>query len=230
MDGAAETHLLVVDDDARLRELLRRYLTGEGFRITTATDAADARAKLKNFAFDLLVIDVMMPGEDGIELTRSLRTESRIPILMLTAMAEPANRIAGLERGADDYVVKPFEPRELVLRIRNILQRVPRETAAAADAEIRFGPFRFDLKRAELYRGEEPVRLTESETALLLALARTPGEPLSREALSLAAKLDAGPRRVDVQMTRLRRKIETDPRFPRHLQTVRGTGYLLKPD
>jgi two-component system, OmpR family, phosphate regulon response regulator OmpR len=230
MDGAIEKHLLVVDDDARLRELLRRYLTSEGFRITTATDAADARAKLKGIAFDLLVVDVMMPGEDGIELTRSLRTESRIPILMLTAMAEPANRIAGLERGADDYVVKPFEPRELVLRIRNILQRVPRDGPSVAGAEIRFGPFRLDLRRTELYRGEEPVRLTESETALLIALAKTPGEPSSREVLSLAAKIEGAPRRVDVQMTRLRRKIETDPRFPRYLQTVRGKGYLLKPD
>jgi two-component system, OmpR family, phosphate regulon response regulator OmpR len=230
MDGAAERHLLVVDDDARLRELLRRYLTGEGFRVTTAIDAAEARAKIKSFAFDLLVVDVMMPGENGIEFTRSLRLESSIPILMLTAMAEPANRIAGLERGADDYVVKPFEPRELVLRIRNILQRVPREAAGPADGEFRFGPFRLDLRRAELFRGAEPVRLTESEMALLLALARAPGEALSRSALTVAAKLDGAPRRVDVQMTRLRRKIETDPRFPRHLQTVRGTGYMLKPD
>jgi two-component system, OmpR family, phosphate regulon response regulator OmpR len=149
---------------------------------------------------------------------------------MLTAMAEPANRIAGLERGADDYVVKPFEPRELVLRIRNILQRVPREAARPVDREVRFGPFRLDLQRAELFRGAEPVRLTEAETALLLALARAPGEALSRETLTVAAKLTGAPRRVDVQMTRLRRKIETDPRFPRHLQTVRGTGYLLKPD
>ncbi|HUB94362.1 MAG TPA: response regulator transcription factor [Stellaceae bacterium] len=230
MDGSAERHLLVVDDDSRLRELLRRYLTGEGFRVTTAVDAAEARAKLKNFAFDLLVVDVMMPGEDGLDLTRSLRRESGIPILLLTAMAEPANRIAGLERGADDYVVKPFEPRELVLRIRNILQRVPRETAPPADSELRFGRFRLDLRRAELFRGDEPVRLTESETALLMALARAPGEAVSREILTEAAKLDGGSRRVDVQMTRLRRKIEADPRFPRHLQTVRGTGYLLKPD
>jgi two-component system phosphate regulon response regulator OmpR len=230
MDGGVERHLLVVDDDARLRELLRRYLTGEGFRVTTATDATEARAKLRSFAFDLLVVDVMMPGEDGIELTRSLRGHSRIPILMLTAMAEPANRIAGLERGADDYVVKPFEPRELVLRIRNILERVSREVPVPAAGEVRFGPFRLDLHRAELYRGAEPVRLTQSETALLMALARAPGEALSRETLTTAAKLDGAPRRVDVQMTRLRRKIETDPRFPRHLQTVRGTGYVLKPD
>jgi two-component system, OmpR family, phosphate regulon response regulator OmpR len=224
-----ERHLLVVDDDARLRELLRRYLTVEGFRVTTAVNAAEARAKLTAFAFDLLIVDVMMPGEDGYAFTTSLREGSRIPILLLTAMAEPRNRIAGLERGADDYVVKPFEPRELVLRIRNILQRVPREADAAAH-EVRFGPYVFDLKRGELLRGDEPVRLTAAETALLLALARTPGEALTREALALEAQLHGTVRQVDVQMTRLRRKVESDPKFPRYLQTVRGTGYLLKPD
>jgi two-component system phosphate regulon response regulator OmpR len=225
MDG--ERHLLVVDDDARLRELLRRFLSVEGFRVTTAVDAAEARAKLASFAFDLLIVDVMMPGENGYDLTQSLRQESRIPILLLTAMAEPKNRIAGLERGADDYVVKPFEPRELVLRIRNILQRVPREAEAR---ELRFGPFVLDLGRQELLRGDAPVRLTAAEMALLLALAATPGEAVTREVLSVAAKLDGAGRRVDVQVTRLRRKIESDPKFPRYLQTVRGTGYVLKGD
>ena len=220
-----ERHLLVVDDDARLRELLRRFLTGEGFRVTTAVDAAEARGKLASFAFDLLIVDVMMPGESGLDFTRSLRASSRIPILMLTAMAEPLNRVAGLERGADDYVVKPFEPRELVLRIRNILQRVPRE---AELRELRFGPFVLDLGRKELLRGDAPVRLTTAELALLLALAKAPGETMTREALSEAAGLEGAARRVDVQMTRLRRKIESDPKFPRHLQTVRGSGYVLK--
>ncbi len=226
---APEQHLLVVDDDSRLRELLRRFLTGEGFRVTTAVDAAEARLKLESFDFDLLVVDVMMPGENGFDFTKSLRQSSRIPILMLTAMAEPRNRIAGLERGADDYVLKPFEPRELVLRIRNILQRVPREEEARAP-EVRFGAFVLDLRRRELRKGENPVRLTEAELALLLALARAPGRAMSREDLSLAAELKGTVRRVDVQMTRLRRKIEADPRFPRHLQTVRGTGYVLNPD
>ena len=227
MEG--ERHLLVVDDDARLRELLRRYLTGEGFRVTTAIDAAEARAKLASFAFDLLIVDLMMPGEDGLSLTASLRGTSRIPILMLTAMAEPKNRIAGLERGADDYVVKPFEPRELVLRIRNILQRVPREAEAEA-AELRFGPFVLDVLRAELLRDAAPVRLTEAELALLMTLAKTPGEAVTREVLSQEARIEGAVRSVDVQMTRLRRKIESDPKFPRFLQTVRGTGYLLKTD
>jgi two-component system phosphate regulon response regulator OmpR len=220
-----ERHLLVVDDDARLRELLRRFLSGEGFRVTTAVDAAEARQKLASFSFDLLIVDVMMPGENGYDLTKSLRATSRIPILLLTAMAEPKNRIAGLERGADDYVVKPFEPRELVLRIRNILQRVPLEAETRA---LRFGPFVLDLDRKELLRGEAPVRLTAAEMALLLALAATPGATMTREDLSVAAKIEGAVRRVDVQMTRLRRKIETDPKFPRYLQTVRGTGYVLK--
>jgi two-component system, OmpR family, phosphate regulon response regulator OmpR len=223
----SEPHLLVVDDDARLRELLRRYLTDQGFRVTTAVNAAEARAKLAGFAFDLLIVDMMMPGEDGLAFTKSLRAESRIPILMLTAMAEPANRIAGLERGADDYVVKPFEPRELVLRIRNILQRV---SPAAAPAELRLGSCRLDLARGDLFRGAAPVRLTEAETALLLVLARRAGEPVTRETLSEEARFSGNPRTVDVQMTRLRRKIERDPKYPRYLVTVRGTGYALKPD
>jgi two-component system phosphate regulon response regulator OmpR len=226
MEGS-EPHLLVVDDDARLRELLRRYLTDQGFRVTAAVDVTEARAKLQAFAFDLLIVDVMMPGEDGYSFTQSLRATSRIPILMLTAMAESKNRIAGLERGADDYVVKPFEPRELVLRIRNILARVPAREPEPG-IELRFGLYRLDVRRGELYRGAEPVRLTAAETTLLLALARKPGEPVSREDLSLEAK--GTPRGVDVQMTRLRRKIEADPKFPRFLQTVRGTGYVLKPD
>jgi two-component system, OmpR family, phosphate regulon response regulator OmpR len=227
MNGA-EPHLLVVDDDARLRELLRRYLTGEGFRVTTAIDAAEARIKLNGLAFDLLVVDVMMPGEDGFAFTQSLRKASRIPILLLTAKAEPRDRIGGLERGADDYVVKPFEPRELVLRIRNILQRVPREPERGA--EILLGDCRLDLKRGELYRGAEPVRLTAAEGALLMALARKAGDPLTRENLSQEAQFSGSLRAVDVQMTRLRRKIEADPKFPRYLQTVRGKGYVLKPD
>jgi two-component system, OmpR family, phosphate regulon response regulator OmpR len=227
MDGA-EPHLLVVDDDARLRELLRRYLTDQGFRITTAGDAAEARAKIASLDFDLLVLDVMMPGENGFDLTQSLRAASRIPILLLTAMADSGDRINGLERGADDYLAKPFEPRELVLRIRNILQRLPKPPVIAAD--IRFGSYRLEVARGTLYRGGDPVHLTQAEAALLLALARRAGEAVSREALSEEAQFSGNVRTVDVQMTRLRRKIEQDPKFPRYLQTVRGTGYVLKPD
>jgi two-component system phosphate regulon response regulator OmpR len=223
-----EPHLLIVDDDARLRELLRRYLSENGFRVTTAADGAEARARLASFAFDLVVLDVMMPGESGLELTRDLRREGRLPVLLLTAMAEPEDRVNGLEQGADDYLSKPFEPRELVLRTRNLLQRRPAADAPAR--ELRFGGCRFDLARNELFRGGDPVHLTAAEAALLSSLAQRPGEPVSREELSLSAQFSGSVRNVDVQMTRLRRKIERDPRFPRYLQTVRGTGYVLKPD
>ena len=223
-----EAHLLVVDDDARLRDLLRRYLVESGFRVTVAADAQEARARLQSLAFDLLILDVMMPGEDGLALTESLRRTSVVPILLLTAMADSEKRIDGLERGADDYLTKPFEPRELVLRIRNILQRVAQPPERVE--ELRLGSCRFDLKRGALYRGGEPVRLTSAEAALLSALAKKPGEAISREALSQEAQCSGNLRTVDVQMTRLRRKIERDPKFPRYLQTVRGTGYVLKPD
>ena len=223
-----EPHLLVVDDDARLRELLRRYLSDNGFRVTTAQDAAEARAKLAAFAFDLIVLDVMMPGESGLSLTRALRSEGRVPVLLVTAMAEPEDRVNGLELGADDYLSKPFEPRELVLRIRNVLQRRPADDPVRR--ELRFGGCRFDLVRGELYRGGDPVHLTAAEAALLSALAQRAPQAVPREELALSAQFSGNVRNVDVQMTRLRRKIERDPRFPRYLQTVRGTGYALRPD
>jgi two-component system phosphate regulon response regulator OmpR len=222
----AEPHLLVVDDDARLRELLRRYLSESGFRVTAVADASEARSNLASFAFDLVVLDVMMPGESGLELTRALRAEGRIPVLLLTAMAEPEDRVNGLEQGADDYLSKPFEPRELVLRIRNLLQRRPATDRVSKD--IRFGGCRFDAVRGELYRGGDLVHLTAAEAGLLSMLAQKAGQAVSREELSIS--LSGNVRNVDVQMTRLRRKIERDPRFPRYLQTVRGTGYILKPD
>jgi two-component system, OmpR family, phosphate regulon response regulator OmpR len=222
----SEPHLLVVDDDARLRELLRRYLSDSGFRVTAAADASEARSNLASFAFDLAVLDVMMPGESGLELTRALRADGRIPVLLLTAMAEPEDRINGLEQGADDYLSKPFEPRELVLRVRNLLQRRPATDVASKD--IRFGGCRFDVVRGELYRGGDLVHLTAAEAGLLSMLAQKAGQAVSREELSIS--LSGNLRNVDVQMTRLRRKIERDPRFPRYLQTVRGTGYILKPD
>jgi two-component system phosphate regulon response regulator OmpR len=227
-----EPHLLVVDDDARLRELLRRYLSENGFRVSVAADAADARANLAGFAFDLVVLDVMMPGENGIDLTRALRAQGhpqRLPILLLTAMAEPEDRVNGLEQGADDFLAKPFEPRELVLRIRNILERraSPLEPSQPA---LRFGGFRFDLSRGELFRGDSLVHLTAAEASLLSALASKAGEAVSREELSQSAQFSGNIRNVDVQMTRLRRKVEADSRYPRYLHTVRGTGYVLKPD
>src|SRR5215472_3116271 len=226
--SGVEPHLLVVDDDARLLELLRRYLSDNGFRVTTAQSAAEARAKLAAFAFDLIVLDVMMPGESGLELTQALRREGRVLVLLLTAMAEPEDRVNGLELGADDYLSKPFEPRELVLRIRNVLQHRPVDDPVRR--ELRFGGCRFDLVRGELYRGGDPVHLTAAEAALLSALAQKAPQPVPREELALSAQFSVNVRNVDVQMTRLRRKIERDPRFPRYLQTVRGTGYALRPD
>ncbi len=222
-------HILVVDDDTRLRELLHKYLIEQGFRVTTGANAADARAKLASIAFDLLVLDIMMPGETGLELTRELRAESAVPILLLTAMSETSDRIQGLEIGADDYLPKPFEPRELVLRINAILRRVQPEPAPQPQ-QVRFGDFCFDLSRDELKHDEQYVRLTASEASLLKALARQPGVPLSRDDLSAASQISGNVRTIDVQMTRLRRKIEADPKYPRYLQTVRGTGYVLKPD
>ena len=229
-----DAHILVVDDDARLRALLSRYLVGEGFRVTTAETAIDARAKLRAINPDMLVLDVMMPGESGLDLTRALRTEDRaggrVPVLLLTAMAEPEDRINGLEQGADDFLAKPFEPRELVLRIRNILQRRRAPDEPAAPPDIRFAGFRFDLTRGELFRDGDLVRLTAAETALLSSLAQRAPQPVSREELSQSAQFSGNVRNVDVQMTRLRRKVEPDPRNPRYLQTVRGTGYALRPD
>jgi two-component system phosphate regulon response regulator OmpR len=225
-------HILVVDDDNRLRELLRKFLSENGFRVTTAADSAEARAHLGHIAFDLLILDVMMPGESGLDLAAALRRDSAVPILMLTAMGEPEDRIAGLELGADDYLPKPFEPRELVARIRSVLRRAAAEPPiAAATGEVSFGAFRFDLDRAELSRQGAPVKLTETEARLLVILARHAGRTFSREELQIeVGGAEAASRTIDVQVTRLRRKIEPDPKIPRYLQTVRGTGYVLRPD
>ena len=219
-------HILVVDDDTRLRELLRKYLMENGFRVTTARDATDARANLAGLDFDLLVLDVMMPGENGFELTRSIRCGSGVPILLLTAMGEPEDRINGFERGADDYLVKPFEPRELVLRIQTILRR----TETTVLAEVRFGSRRFDVPRKQLLEGDRSIHLTTAEASLLRSLARNSGVTMSRDALIRDSRIVGNARTVDVQITRLRRKIEPDPRAPRYLQTVRGEGYVLVPD
>ena len=218
--------ILVVDDDARLRELLRKFLVAKGFRVTVAADTKEAMDKLAAFAFDLLVLDVMMPGETGVDFARRLRKTSAVPILLLTALGEAQDRISGLASGADDYLLKPFEPDELLLRIRAILRRVG--PAAPAPSEVRFGDYRFDLAREELSRGPEIVRLTASEASLLKVLARSASRALSREELLRLSRISGNERTVDVQVTRLRRKIEADPKQPRYLQTVRGTGYMLR--
>ena len=220
-------HLLVVDDDRRIRALLSRFLLGEGYRVSTAESAAEARAKLEGLSFDLLILDVMMPGENGFDFARDIRSASAVPILMLTARDEKESRIMGLEIGADDYLAKPFEPRELSLRVANILKRARPPRTAPAES-VRFGRFVFHLATGELRRGDEPVRLTERECEMLRVLASHVGETVPRQAL--AGNGDAvSERTVDVQVNRLRRKIEADPANPLIVQTVRGVGYRLVP-
>ncbi|WP_406600611.1 response regulator [Thermohalobaculum sediminis] len=227
-------HILVIDDDQRIRDLLKRFLMRNGYLVTSARDAAHAERILVNLAFDLLVIDVMMPGEDGVSFLRRMRERINAPVLMLTARAETGERIEGLEAGADDYLAKPFEPRELLLRIAAILRRaVPQPEAEAPPRVLALGPLRYDILRGELTSGEQLVRLTTTEQALMRVFARQPNEPVTRA--RLAAELggqnnDVQERAVDVQITRLRRKIEADPKAPRYLQTVRGAGYMLTPD
>jgi two-component system phosphate regulon response regulator OmpR len=216
-------HLLVVDDDRRIRALLLRFLLSEGYRVTTAETAREARAKLEGLNFDLLILDVMMPGENGFDFARAIRTTSAVPILMLTARDEKESRIKGLEIGADDYLAKPFEPRELSLRVASILRRARPPSAPPA---ARFGPFVFHLSRGELRRGEETIRLTDREREMLRVLASSVGKTVPRQALAGNGE-SVSERTVDVQVNRLRRKIELDPANPLVVQTVRGVGYRL---
>jgi two-component system phosphate regulon response regulator OmpR len=218
-------HLLVVDDDQRIRELLSRYLTDHAFRVTTASDAADARVKMGGMAFDMLVLDVMMPGETGLDLAKSIRENSDVPILMLTARAETSDRIAGLEVGVDDYLPKPFDPRELLLRINGILRRSAQPAVPAVEM-VRFGEFEFHLERGDLTKNGEPVRITDRECDMLRVLASRAGDTVPRQDL-VSPGGDASDRAVDVQINRLRRKIEKNPTDPAYLRTVRGVGYRL---
>ncbi|EME70595.1 response regulator [Paramagnetospirillum caucaseum] len=225
-----DAHILVVDDDRRLRELLRKYLSDNGYLVATAADAAEARQCMAGLAFDLMVLDVMMPGEDGMALTRALRAEGKsLPILLLTARGEVDDRIKGLESGADDYLSKPFEPRELLLRVASILRRSPRDEPEPT-RELRLGAFVWDMDRAELRQDGQPAHLTQAERDLLSILAEAAGQGVSRDDLAVRTGNSANPRTVDVQVTRLRKKIEDDPKMPRYLQTVRGMGYMLRPD
>ena len=227
-------HLLIVDDDERIRGLLRKFLQRNGFLVSVARDAAHARSVLSGLEFDLIVMDVMMPGEDGVTLTRSLRETLATPILLLTAKGETDDRIAGLEAGADDYLAKPFEPKELLLRINAILRRMPEpEPESIAPKVLQLGPVRYDIERAELMQGDQLIRLTATEVQLMRIFAENLREPVSRTKLVEDLGRDKGQaqeRAVDVQITRLRRKIEADPKQPRYLQTVRGEGYMLAPD
>ncbi|MEL6099679.1 MAG: response regulator [Pseudomonadota bacterium] len=229
-----DTHLLIVDDDERIRVLLQKFLMRNGFLVTAARDAAHARRVLEGLDFDMLILDVMMPGEDGLSLCKSLRETKTMPILLLTAKGETENRIEGLEAGADDYLAKPFEPKELLLRINAILRRVPETPAVEAAPKIlSLGPIRYDMERGEMWQGEDLVRLTATEMQLMKIFSAQPGEAISRAKLVEDLGRDRGQaqeRAVDVQITRLRRKIEENPKQPRYLQTVRGAGYMLAPD
>ncbi len=226
--GKPVHHVLIVDDDTRIRTLLQRYLSENGYRVTAAKDAAEARQLMASLDFDFIVLDVMMPGEDGFSLTKAIRETSRVPILLLTARGEATDRIEGLERGADDYLPKPFEPRELLLRIATILRRAG-TPADPAKQVMQLGTCRFDAERGELTRDGKPVKLTSAELQLMRVLAANPGQTFTRSDLSqrMGEVLE---RSVDVQITRLRRKIENDPKLPLYLQTVRGIGYVLMPD
>ncbi len=228
-------HLLIVDDDERIRGLLRKFLARNGFLVSVARDAAHARRILSGLEFDLIVMDVMMPGEDGVDLTRNLRSEDiTTPILLLTAKGDTDDRITGLEAGADDYLPKPFEPKELLLRINAILRRMPTpEPENTVPKVLHMGPIRFDIERSELMQGEQVVRLTATEVQLMRIFVENLRQPVSRTKLVEDLGRDGGQaqeRAVDVQITRLRRKLETDPKQPRYLQTVRGEGYMLVPD
>ncbi|MEM7596843.1 MAG: response regulator [Pseudomonadota bacterium] len=229
-----DPHLLIVDDDERIRELLKKFLMRHGFLVSIARDATHARKILSGLEFDLIVLDVMMPGEDGIALTAALREDITTPILLLTAKSETEDRIKGLEAGADDYLAKPFEPKELLLRINAILRRMPAtEMEAVAPKVLQMGQVRFDIERSELMNAEDPVRLTATEVQLMRIFAEHLREPVSRAKLVEELGRDKGQaqeRAVDVQITRLRRKLEADPKQPRYLQTVRGEGYMLAPD
>ena len=218
-------HVLVVDDDQRIRNLLSKYLTNNGFRVTPASDASAARAALKGLQFDVVILDVMMPGESGLDLARELKSQSDVPVCMLTAQAEPSNRIEGLETGVDDYVTKPFEPRELLLRLQNIMRRGGAGEERSKD-EICLGSLTFHITRGELRDGERTIKLTERERELLRMFAKRPGDSIARHELA-ADESTGSERAIDVQINRLRRKIETDPSNPVYLQTVRGKGYIL---
>jgi len=224
-----QTHILVVDDDERLRRLLKKFLSESGFVVSIAENAADARKKLGLLEFDLIVLDLMMPGESGLDFAKDFKQNNPTPILMLTAMGEGEDRINGLECGAEDYLTKPFEPRELVLRINNVLKRVVRENNVETVEQIRLGELTFDLKRHALSRNGVPIHLTASEASLLVILTQKAGNVLSREEMAELSGIDGNDRTIDVQVTRLRRKIEDDPKLPRFLQTVRGQGYVLRP-
>lgn len=222
-----QAHILVVDDDDRIRDLLRRYLSGQGYLVSTAENAEKARDILRVSTYDLIVLDVMMPGETGFELCSYITQAMDVPVILLTAKGEVADRVEGLTRGADDYLPKPFEPKELVLRVEAILRRTKPQQTRAQDIQ-RIGDWVFDAIANTLAAEDETIRLTEGEVALLSALMQKRGSPIPRDVLAKAVGLEGADRAIDVQMSRLRRKMGDDPKAPRWIQTLRGRGYLLR--
>ena len=229
-DDLSLYHILVVDDDDRIRTLVQRFLQDEGYTVAVADSATQARELMATLCFDLLVLDVMMPNETGVEFTQSIRQTSSVPILMLTAMGDIDDRLLGLGSGADDYLQKPFEPKELSLRIGSILRRTTKpQTTATEESMIWLGEFCFDQNRGVLLHGDSPVKLTSGESSLLSILASQAGRIRSREELTQLCNIDGGDRAIDVQITRLRRKIEPHTKIPQYIQTIRGQGYVLYP-
>lgn len=223
-------HILVVDDDNRLRSLLQRFLRDNDFYVTTAANAAEARERIQNYKFDILIVDIMMPEETGLEFLSGLRQESDVPVIMLTAMGETEDRITGLETGADDYLPKPFEPKELVLRIKNILRRTPKDNNKLQD-KLNLGLCWYDMSKKELTaKNGNIIHITPVEQSMLNVLGQKSGQIFSREKLAEVLGAGQSPRSIDVQITRLRKKIEKDSKNPRYLQTVRGKGYMLLPE
>ena len=222
-------HILVVDDDDRIRTLLKDYLSENNYIISTAENADQAKIKLGHLKFDIIILDVMMPGQNGYDLTRDIKKNSKIPIILLTAKGEVENRIKGLELGADDYLGKPFEPKELLLRIQNILKRFNKDIKTSEKQQsTKFGPFLFNQKSLNLYRNNEPVHLTTAEQKLLNCFCKSPNTAFSRDDInnSLGGNMEA--RSIDVAIARIRRKIEIDQRYPIYLQTIRGIGWMLQ--
>ena len=221
------SHILVVDDDRRLRALLQRFLRENGYFVSVAQDADDARQMLADYKFDLLIVDIMMPKETGLVFLEKLRKENRVPVILLTAMGETADRITGLELGADDYLPKPFEPKELLLRLKNILKRAPK-IKVVETVVFDFGECVYDAEKKELISKQgEVIHITPVEQSLLSVLSEKSGQIFSREELADILGAGQSPRSIDVQITRLRKKLEPDSKNPKYLKTIRGKGYML---
>lgn len=223
MDNS-KIHILIIDDDEKIRDLLKQYLKNNNFFISTAINASDAEEKLKIIKFDLAIIDIMMPGKDGLQLTKEIREKIDLPIILLTAKGEPEDRVRGLELGAEDYLPKPFEPKELLLRIKNVIKRIRKNKYVITS--IKIGKASINMKKMEIQKEKKVIKINASEKILLENMIGSAGKIFSRKEISKITNLTQE-RSIDVLVTRLRQKIEPDPKNPKYLQTVRGTGYVL---